>query len=316
MNTYFLNPSYFNAERFHIFLDILKVNKVIDLTDLTNRNHQISTLCQSLIIYDRKNTDINVAKQQAVYIFNEPMCKAIIDKGRLTGNFEVNDVYKESYAFNPIYNLENSNDDNVLILIEENFICKDFVKYSFSLLAKYAEYYKFENRICFIRFYKLLEGAAMFNQRMKVFTDLKRTYNDGPRLSQNEECKHGIYSSYPKNRNNDICWLCNRPRISVTNECKIEKIFKNNLYNPLLSYINLKTRKLYEKTKYMNGLHKFFLTDEGFNKFADIVIERFNLRVKRLNKNNEYFESEAPTSYGICSEYSYIQNNGGDWISY
>lgn len=105
MNVYFFDPRFLKAERFPILLEILKVKRIIDLTEPNTRNLELLSLYSSDAIFIRQNSEIETATKNAVYKFIEPMCKPKVANGRLTGEFIINDLYKESNAYNPIYNL-------------------------------------------------------------------------------------------------------------------------------------------------------------------------------------------------------------------
>lgn len=163
MNIYFLDPKYVSTEKFPILLDILKVKRVIDLIEPTNRDMGLFNAYGSIAFFIRIETNIEFAIKNAVYKFNEQMCEAVIENGKTTGKFIVNDLYSKSSAYNPIYNLETCNDDNTLVLFstKENQIPLDFSRYSLNLLNKYAGHVPYKNRICFCTIDCLLNFVSM-----------------------------------------------------------------------------------------------------------------------------------------------------------
>lgn len=164
MNVYFYNPCYLNAEKFPILAEILKVKQVIDLTDPNTRNNELVKYYQPIAIYIRQEADVEQSIRDAVYKFNEPICKPKIENGKFTGGFIVNDLYKNSNAYNPIYNLEKCNDENTFIFYTSNenkTLCKDFTKHSLNILKKYAKKESYDNKICFCWIDSLLNYASM-----------------------------------------------------------------------------------------------------------------------------------------------------------
>ena len=315
MNTYFLNPFYFNAERFHILLEILKVKKIIDLTDVENRNQHISNICQSITIYDRKNTEINSAIQQAVYKFNEPMCKAIIDKGKHTGEFLVNcNISLKSYASNPIYNLEECTDDNVLVLIDGNISCGKFIEYSLNILSKYAPYLYSEEKICFIYIDDFLEHSYIYRSfiyrtKIRLYNlKFKRIYINNKSISK-MDCSKKLRRGGAHYCDN-TCEFHNKKyqRNKYTGSyeyddvCEIETDVKNNQYDPILSYLNMKSKKLYKNERNNHNIFDFFLTLEGNEARLKRIAKTF-YKIATKKRNDDSYMSEESSSYGTNSEY-------------
>ena len=152
MNCYFIDLQYFNSEHLDLLIQILKVNKIIKLNEQSDIDKDILERYAPYIIYDRKSENLETSVKKAVYRFNTPLCTPIYDKGTLTGKFEIHDICNDSNHLNPIYNLENREDDNILILytIRKGYdVTIQFVRYALNILKKYAGNINFEDRICF-----------------------------------------------------------------------------------------------------------------------------------------------------------------------
>ena len=95
---------------------------------------------------------------------------------------------------------------------------------------------------------------------------------------------------------------------------------QNYLYDPLLSYINIKTKEICKQEIDSKSIFEFFLTSEGFieyqnNSFIQII-ENVNKRNKRgaVIEANRYDYEEYDEFDTGKEELHYIMENGGDWI--
>lgn len=138
MNIYFLQPYLFKKESLPIFMKILKVNRVFDLA---HYDYQEEVFYKS-----EKGSDEIEEAMKAAHICNYRILKPIDD------DVKIQDIYKNSTATNPVFNLENCNDENMAIFISNVDIAYPFVLYTLNRLQKYADKYHYENRICFVRF--------------------------------------------------------------------------------------------------------------------------------------------------------------------
>lgn len=302
MNVYFYNPCYLKADKFPILAEILRVKRVIDLTEPNTRNSDLVKLYQPMAIYIRQSSDIEQSIRDAVYKFNEPICKPIIKKGNFIGEFIVNDLYKDSNAYNPIYNLEKCNDENTFVFcnIKERAPLM-FTKLSLNILRKYAKKFLYENKLCFNFIGSFFEVSSTyfkenFNLLNRSIITLSNPYN----------CKLEPNKTY------------NISKIdSIDFDYDINTNFHKNVYSPLLSYLHVKYKDIYLLNECELSLTDVFLNNEGKNEWQKIINEIFISKVKKKkmieyeDDINEECELEA---WETDSEIKYIRSNGGDWI--
>lgn len=300
MNVYFLNLEDINEDRLPFLLDILKVKKIICYTD------KCPKICEPLLIYNANYNEqdndeqINMKIKQAVYKFNAPICSPNVENEKWTGNFRVNNIYRNSNAFNPIYNLEHCDDDNVLVLLSILYFSYQFPKYSLNILKKYAFEYHYEYRICFIQlfflnneytYYSFPHGTTMFNNGN--FYPLRRFIQILP------ESISGEYYELDSNRS-----------YSKKEIYELKKQGKNvygRYYDPLISYIDIKLNELYPQER--NGLDIL-----DFFKYEGYLNELFTKKIEEREKyESEIYHSQDDT-YSYAEEVEYIRDNGGDWI--
>lgn len=124
MNIYLLQPYLFKKENLPILMKILKVKQVFDLAHYG--------YLEEVFYKSEKGSDEIEEAMKAAHICNYRILKP---------NGEVADIYKESKADNPIYNLEHCNDSNIAILISNVDLAYPFVHAITN-----------NNRICFVRF--------------------------------------------------------------------------------------------------------------------------------------------------------------------
>lgn len=330
MNVYFINPCYLNSETFPVFLEILKIKEAINLCDLKTRNENILKLCRNILIYDRKDTKETDALKQAVYKFNEPMCKPIITDGAFTGKFEIHHLYEKSNANNPIYNLEHCDDKNTLILANEMLDVSNFRNHSFNIINKYDYYDSFNyymSRICFIKIDSLLRTSFVKNSvagfqnsiyPLRSWITIDSFIENEILIKRNTSYAYKLFNEkldsveYYYNYDYFKSWKLGKEFKSKKDNI-LKKMFKKKLYNPLVSYINLKSKQVRGDKEFF----EYFLSNEGVNARFKAIDEDFISTVKRLSKIDIYYDNDddCNTNYRTDSEYRYIQNNGGDWIN-
>lgn len=183
MNVYFINPKFLNPNRIGILLDILKVERIINLKPFDEKDNEILKICKSKCVYDIGHNDIESGIKQAVYAFIQPMStKTRLENG--TNTYIYKDLYKESKAGNPVYNLERCNDENVLIFLSNNYkISYMFVNYTTNIFNKYASQLHFEDRIGYYYIDSFLCSACYVDKNKMISItqfyqkDLVGTYN-------------------------------------------------------------------------------------------------------------------------------------------
>ena len=314
MNAYFLDPNDIDEGRFPFLLNILKVKKVICFAD------ECPQICGPLLIYKSRCNDntefyynggLEKEIKNGVYKFNEPICSLDIKNGKWNGKFIINDIYNESNAFNPIYNLEHCNDDNVLILLDYGFdlsayVTQKFSQITFNILRKYASDLHYENRICFIQLfydYESEEGDLYYYS----FPYSTKIYYKGyfqpfrrfiPLLP---ESKFTDYYKLDTNRSYSVK--------EISNIRKQGNKVLGRLYDPLISYIDIKLNELYpnerEGLNILDFFHAGYLNEEFHNRINEIIEEE---------QMRENWNSSTDSNYWQ-SELDYITGNGGDWIN-
>lgn len=304
MNVYFFDPRFLKVEKFPILLEILKVKRIVDLTEPSTRNQELLSLYDSDAIFLRQNSEIETATKKAVYKFIEPMCKPKVINGRFTGEYIINNLYKNSNAHNPIYNLEKCNDENVFILINlKEKAASFFTKYSLNILQKHAAKFCYNNRICFNFISLWLEDCSIYYRQK--FYKLRRGYTT---LSTGDDLE--AYNSY------------NYSKAQTSNsDDNIIEDFKRNAYSPLLSYLYMKYKKLYVGNENNMLLTDLFLNDEGkielinrTNRIFTSIIKKTSLKIYHEESLYDNIQESEVEAWGADVELKYIRSNGGDWI--
>lgn len=285
MNVYSIDPNYAREDNFSYLLNILKVRKVISLTN------EIPLVCEPLLIC-RYTDDDDKFIQRAVHKFNEPICAPRLTSGKWTGDFLVYDKYKESRAYNPIYNLEYCNDENVLVLAN-SWDFEKFVKYALNLLKKYANKLHYETKICFVCFPEM-NG----NYDVSLFLHSTSIYYNGKFKSLRR------YQPFRSDIRPDLKQGCS---YSIHNIQNIHDLNKYGLfYDPILSYINKKLKELLPKDKHID-LVDFFAGRYVLNSRLDNILD---------DREVCHSSDDSLLKSTIEAELEYIRNNGGDWIDY
>ena len=305
MNVYAINPELFKEDKLSYLLNILKIKQVISLIDECP-----SVLLPFLIFkaeYNFDNSDecINRNLKQAVYKFIAPICSLEYNHGQWTGGFQTFNLYEKSRAYNPIFNLVNCEEDNVLILSRGyDFLdYEKFIHYSLNILHKHAQDFHYENRICFIRFDETIydseyEKTLLLN-KTSIFCNGK--FNSLVRykpLIYNPD--NGLKVGYSYS-------IYNLPRL----EHKASQLMKKNgqYYDPIISYIDMKSKELYPIERGDSDLSDFFLGKEHLNRLFSIALDDM-----RGEEDHCYEEVDEVKAWGADSEMDYIRGNGGDWI--
>ena len=268
MNVYFMNPRYISSDNINIFLEVLKINQIINL--INSESYHIPNIDSKIEIYNYFTEDKDKLLKEAVHKFISPISKPIIKDGKWSGDIEVLDLYKNSYSGNPIHNLIKCKEDNIVVFVEnDNDFWTNFAKYTIAILTKYGSKNKYYDRICFCKIDKTMNQSWIYlNKKQKYLI-----------------CKN-----------------------------------KNNLYDPLLSYINLKTKEIYQHKIGSKSIFEFFLTSEGFTEYQNYsftqIIENINKKNnhKAVIEANKYDFEEYDEFDTGKEELRYIMENGGDWI--
>lgn len=270
MNVYFMNPRYISSEKINIFLEVLKVNQIINL--INPESYHIPNIDSKIEIYNYFTEDKDKLLKEAVYKFITPISKPIIDNGKWTGNNKVMDLYKNSYSGNPIHNLIKCDEYNTFIFCENEIsFCTKHANYTIAILNKYAENLTYSNRICFCYIDSLLSSSLIY---------------------------------LPNSRNYEFCFL------------NLTKRNGNRYYNPLISYLNIKTNELYPYHQNNIDIYKFFLTKEGYHLLLN---KKFKTHIETIISKEESKHDQTTHSnyyeidYGT-EELDYMRENGGDWM--
>lgn len=282
MNIYFLNPKWVCPDRIISLTQILKVKKVFCF--LEQDNNVICKIPKYISLFNLNNNDVELFLKQCVYSFVNEISEPLICDGNYTGDRIVKDVYKDSLSRNPIYNIENLDDPNILILYDPIIsnqlkygIIGAFRKYSMNILNKYGQI-NYMDRICFYMFDKFLHCSYIYypieNNKYRLINSI--IYSE-----------RSIYRS-------DIH----------------DFITQYSAYDPLLSYIRFKIAEL----GYKESVQSFFLTKEGLENFERITIDEYKNYLS--SRCDGYFDVDDVKAFEeVCKkEEEYIINNGGDWI--
>lgn len=311
MNVYAINPEIIREDRLPYLLKILKVKQIICLLKECPSN------CIPFLLYEAKyQSDYNEEEiaenvKKAVHKFNTFIYSPKYDKGRWTNSFEVHDTFANSRACNPLYNILYCDDDNVMIFTKDSYSLKHFSNYSLNLLRKYAPNFHYESKICFVQLsyeYISSSGEYICNQFPSItsvysqgnFYPLKRFYQNSSSLQDKVSCKLALDRSYSTI---DLKTLKNH-HIRVSGK----------YYDPLISYINVKTLELYFDERKEKNLLDFFCSPEYIQRlFMDKIaeIEEYKKEqqsycdLQQIRYDSDYYQSEL----------DYIKGNGGDWIN-
>ena len=263
-----MNPRYISSKKINIFLEVLKVNQIINL--INPQSYSIPNIDSKIEIHNFFTEDKGKLLKESVYKFITPISKPIIDNCKWTGDNKVLDLYKNSYSGNPIHNLIKCEEKNLAVFTDtDNDFWMQFSEYTTAILMKYGGIYKYSDRICFCKIHQTLNYSWIYlNKKQKYLI------------------------------------------------CKSQ----NYLYDPLLSYINIKTKEICEQEMNSKSIFEFFLTSEGFTEYQNSsfiqIIENINKRNNRkaIIEANRYDYEEYDEFDSGKEELRYIMENGGDWI--
>ncbi|MBE6272746.1 MAG: hypothetical protein E7097_02495 [Bacteroides sp.] len=258
---------------FSILLDILKIEKIIYFVP-NNKYYQLPFSFpkefQHMILYRYEEDDMEKAIKEAVYKFNSPMCYPKMSIGKWNGEFIINDIYKKSRAYNPIYNIEYCNDSNVLVLIENDDVedySEQFAKHSLNILKKYANDLHYENRICFVRF----DETFLESEEYDIFLSFYKTsiFYQGKFKS--------LIRYQPLKYDSDIGLKVGQSYSVYNIQCPDNNIKKKMkeyglYYDPLISYINIKSKELYPIERGKSDISDFFLGNNQLNRLFHAAI--------------------------------------------
>ena len=176
MNVYFIDSESLNAEHFSIFVDILKIGEIYSLSPSSVKANLLIDSCGLDSIL---NVARNISYKYAVYRFLDKIKQSVFHYEDCVDTFVV-DTFINSKYNNPIWNIHNCEEKNVLVLDSERknyFNINDFPNYALNILRKYGKDDRYRQRICFYRFDEFLRknGNVFLNRRWcnAVSTDKK-----------------------------------------------------------------------------------------------------------------------------------------------
>lgn len=282
MNIYSLNPQWLKRNALEAIIDILKVRKVYCFIPSYDSNglNKIETL----LIWDGTNLDDFFKK--CVYDFVNILSEPLFFNGDYIGERIVKNMFSESLGLNPIYNIENLNDPNILILwtpdVQKQLkggITSMFRNYSMNILNKYGSI-DYMERICFYCFDSFLSCSYIFRKKMTM--EGKFVYIPSKAVIANR------YDKYDS-KLGTFKWV-------------------DYSYDPLLSYMFQKTTIILDGI----SLQERFLTTEGIKEYEEKSIIGY---IEFVNSKWAGYEPDDSLFVKACkAEEEYIINNGGDWI--
>ena len=243
MNVYSLNPQWLKDNALEKIIDILKVKKVYCFiaSDDYNRLSNVELLRWN-------GADLEEFLKKCVYNFVNVISEPVFFNGEFTGERIVKNMYNDSLGMNPIYNIENLNDPNILILWTSDThihmkrgVLSTFKDYSMNILNKYGAI-DYMERICFYCFDSYLSCSYIFKKAFKK--NMKWVYRLSVAVIANR------YEQY---------------------DSQLNHRYVDHSYDPLLSYMFMKTKNILEG----NTLQERFLTIEGIKEFEDKTITNY-----------------------------------------
>lgn len=177
MNIYFYNPRWLNPEWFPLFMEILKVGEIINAMPFSERPSILIEQYKKLCHFDWKGE-----KDENLYVkvTNQILKRISIpvhEKGKWTGCCEVKDIYTDSKHNNPIRNIINCNDENILVFCEDIIISR-IPKYCFNTLRKYGGDSRYEGRLCFYLIGEFLRKDKIYLRVRKYPEWVDATFSD------------------------------------------------------------------------------------------------------------------------------------------
>ncbi len=284
MNAYFFNPRSVDKEKLPLLLNILKVQRVIDLRKAEDLNDISSAMYPNKVIFERGDLDVEKAIELAVYKFNEPLCRPEVYKGRNTGEMIVNtSIYDKSIPHNPIYNLEHCNDDNVIIFYSSDLKFFRFINYSTNIIRKYSEE-EGPWGICYVHIGEFLTWSSIV-VRDFYETAFKRLYRSWTNF---ENYRYDTGRTY----NIDTTWI-NTPHWEAKDLCEeVQRDIKRNFYDPILSYINMRAKQLIPNSATNVPLYDLFLSQQGRERLEESVVDKYYKKIEEIRQeiydSNDY----------------------------
>ena len=243
MNIYSLTPKWLKCNALETIINILKVKKVYCFIPSYDSNELKGV--ETLFTWDGTNIDDFLKK--CVYDFVNILCEPLFFNGDYTGERIVKNLFSESLGLNPIYNIENLDDPNILILwtpdVPKRGITLSFRTYSMNILNKYGTI-DYMDRICFYYFDSFLSSSYIF----------KKTHRN-----MNMKWEYRLYRAVIASR-----------YTQYDSETKVSK-YVDHSYDPLLSYMYLKTNNFIDG----NSLQDRFLTSDGIKEFEDYTLQGY-----------------------------------------
>ncbi|MBR6841067.1 MAG: hypothetical protein IKM77_02040 [Prevotella sp.] len=282
MNIYSLNPQWLINNALETIITILKVKKVYCFiaSDEYNRLNNVE-----LLRWD--GADLEDFLNKCVYNFVNMISEPLLCKGEFSGERYVKDLFKESRSLNPIFNIENLDDPNILIIWKpdeqkqaKRDILTTFREYSMNIINKYGNI-DYLDRICFYYFDRYLSLSFILKKRLNIY---------------------GKMQSMPVPAVIDNIQIRRDPKTGILKE------IHENSYDPLLSYLLFKSNDLLEG----DSVQERFLTKDGKVQYEKQTINKYH---DCLNEEWARYEPDDSGFDRACeAEEEYIIKNGGDSI--
>lgn len=280
MNIYSLSPKWLKCNALETIINILKVKKVYCFIPSYDSNELKGV--ETLFTWD--GTNIDDFLKICVYDFVNILCEPLFFNGDYTGERIVKNLFSESLGLNPIYNIENLDDPNILILwtpdVPKRGIMSMFRNYSMNILNKFGTI-DYMDRICFYCFDSFLSISYIF----------KKSH-----ININKKWEYRLF----------IAVISSRYQQYDSDGVSFKYV--DHSYDPLLSYMYLKTNNIIDG----NSLQDRFLTSDGIKEYEDYTLQGY------FDYNNDLWSGYEPDDSlydrACKAEEDYIINNGGDWI--
>lgn len=277
MNIYSLNPQWLKCNALETIIDILKVKIVYCFIPSYDSNGFKDV--ETLLTWDGTNLDDFFKK--CVYNFVNILLKPLYFKGDYIGERIVKNLFCDSLGLNPIYNIENLDDPNILLLwtpnVHKHGIITMFRDYSMNILNKFGTI-DYMDRICFYCFDSFLSYSYIFKKTIKKL---------------NMKWEYRLFTAVIASRYYQF------------DSDGVSSKYVDHSYDPLLSYMFLKTNNIIDG----DSLQDRFLTSEGIKEYEDRTLQGYF-----EYKWSEYEPDDSLYDRACKAEEDYIINNGGDWI--
>ncbi len=280
MNVYSLNPQWLKCNVLETIIDILKVKRVYCFIPSYDSNELKDV--ETLLIWD--GTNLEGFFKKCVYNFVNILSEPLFFNGDYVGERIVKNMFSESLGLNPIYNIENLNDPNILLLwtpnVHKHGIITMFRDYSMNILNKYGTI-DYMDRICFYCFDSFLSYSYIFKKTIK---------------NMNMKWEYRLFTAVIASRYQQY------------DSDGVSSKYVDHSYDPLLSYMFVKTNNNIDG----KSLQDRFLTSEGIKEYEDRTLHGY---FEFNNASWSRYEPDDSLYDRACkAEEDYIINNGGDWI--